>query len=57
MGNILAVDGLIQPWNGLYTLLNPLLMWNVEFQDLTLLLSVYPSQWFGVSACSLSKVL
>ena len=30
MGNILAVDSLIQP--GLYTWLSPLLMWNVEFE-------------------------
>ena len=27
---MLTVNGMIQPWNGLYTWLSPLLMWNVE---------------------------
>ena len=30
MGNILAVDSLIQP--DIYTWLSPILMWNVEFE-------------------------
>ena len=48
MGFILAVDGMIQPWNGLYTWLSPLFDVKYGDEDLVLILSVYPSQWFGV---------